>query len=304
MADKLFHKGGGHNRAMTSKGVELLRLLRPHQWAKNLLAFVALFASHRFADPAALAASVQVFVALCLAASAVYVFNDAIDVAADRAHPHKRTRPFASGALSPRHAGWLIPVLLAGAVVAAYGLPHYALLGLLTYVALAAAYCLGLKRTLWLDVLVLAALYTLRILAGAFAIAVEPSPWLLAFAVFVFFSLAALKRYVDLRESDGDLPGRAYRAGDAPAVLGFGVAAAVAAVLVLALYLNSEQVRTLYAAPAWLWPACPALLYWLARVWTLAHRRELHADPVLFALRDPASLVLAVFLLALGALAL
>jgi len=183
-------------------------------------------------------------------------------------------------------------------------LPDAARLALLCYVALASAYCLGLKRALWLGVLALAALYTLRILAGAFAIAAEPSPWLLAFAVFVFFSLATLKRYVDLRDSDGDLPGRAYRADDTPAVLAFGVAAAMGAVLVLALYINSEQVRLLYAAPAWLWPACPALLYWLARAWTLAHRRELHADPVLFALRDPISLLLAALLLGLGVMAL
>ena len=289
---------------MASAPVDVLRLLRPHQWAKNLLAFVALFTSHRITETAALLASVEVFFALCLAASAVYVFNDALDVAADRRHPHKRQRPFASGALAPRHALWLIPLLLAGAATIALVLPRAAQIALLCYVALASAYCLGLKRTLWLDVLALAALYTLRILAGAFAIAVEPSPWLLAFAVFVFFSLAALKRYVDLRESEGDLPGRAYRTGDEPAVLAFGVAGAIAAVLVLALYINSEQVRLLYAAPAWLWPACPALLYWLARVWTLAHRRELHADPVLFALRDPPSLLLAALLLALGALAL
>lgn len=289
---------------MLPKPIEVLRLLRPHQWAKNLLAFVALLASHRYTDPAALLASLQIFVALCLAASAVYVFNDAIDVVADRSHPHKRERPFASGALSPHLAVWLIPALLAAAALAASALPRMAQLGVLAYVALAAAYCLGLKRALWLDVLALAALYTLRILAGAFAIAVEPSPWLLAFAVFVFFSLAALKRYVDLRDGEGDLPGRAYRAGDAPAVLAFGAASAVAAVLVLALYLNSEQVRMLYASPVWLWPVCPALLYWLARVWTLAHRRELHADPVLFALRDPASIALAVFLFVLGGLAL
>ncbi|HQX24634.1 MAG TPA: UbiA family prenyltransferase [Pseudomonadota bacterium] len=272
-----------------------LRLLRPHQWAKNLLVFTALLTAHRWADAASLAAALRAFAVFCLAASAIYVLNDALDVRADRAHPDKRTRPFASGALDPRLAWALVPALLAGAALLAWPLPDAARLALLVYVALALAYCLWLKRVLWLDVIALATLYVLRVLAGAFAIAVPPSAWLSAFALFVFASLAACKRYDELA-AGGDLVGRAWRAADAPVVLALGAAAGLVAVLVLALYVQSADVRVLYARPAWIWLACPILLYWLGRVWTLAGRGALRGDPILYALRDPASLLTAVAL--------
>jgi 4-hydroxybenzoate polyprenyltransferase len=173
-------------------------------------------------------------------------------------------------------------------------LPTAALLDLAIYVALALSYCVVLKRLLWLDVLSLAGLYTLRVIAGAHAIAVVPSPWLLAFAMFVFFSLAAVKRYAELCLAGGEgLPGRAYRAEDALPILALGSAAALTAVLVLALYVNSPEVRALYTTPQWIWLICPLLLYWLARLWTLAERGVVRSDPLLFALRDPASLLVA-----------
>ena len=281
-----------------------IALLRPAQWVKNLLVFVAALASHRILDPGAWAALLPLFAAQCLLSSSAYVVNDALDVAADRAHPGKSKRPFASGALPRSMAWWLAPALLACAVLLAWQLPPAAQLVLGAYAVTTLLYSLWLKRVLWLDVLVLAALYTLRVLAGAFAIGVAPSEWLLAFAMFVFVSLAALKRYAELRAHGADhLAGRGYRAEDAPTVLAFGAAAGVAAVLVLALYVSSDDVRALYAAPAWLWLACPLLWYWLARTWTLAHRGELRGDPVLFALTDGPSLAVAGALAALLAFA-
>ena len=275
----------------------LTTLLRPLQWVKNLLVFVAALTSHRILDPAAWQALLPLFAAHCLLSSAAYVINDAVDVDADRAHPDKARRPFASGALPRAVALWLVPLLLAGAAALAWHLPPAAQATLTVYFAATLAYSFGLKRVLWLDVLVLAALYTLRVLAGAFAIAVLPSEWLLAFAMFVFVALATLKRYADLSApGNGRLAGRGYLAADAPAVLAFGAAASVAAVLVMALYINSAEVRALYGQPAWLWLACPLLWYWQARLWTLAHRGRLHGDPVLFALRDPASLLIALLL--------
>jgi 4-hydroxybenzoate polyprenyltransferase len=270
----------------------LIRLLRPHQWAKNLLVFVALFTSHGWRDPAALRAAAIAFLAFCLTASAVYVVNDVLDLDADRAHPDKRERPFASGALSTAWAWPLAPLLFALALTMAWTLPLAARIELALYAVLALAYCLLLKRLLWLDVLALAALYGLRVVAGAHAIDVLPSSWLLAFALFVFFSLGALKRYAELSLAQGkDLDGRAYRAQDALPILALGAASALTAVLVLALYVNSPEVRVLYRQPAWIWLLCPLLLYWLARLWTLAERGVVRADPLLFALRDPASLL-------------
>ena len=282
----------------------LIRLLRPQQWVKNLLVFVAALTSHRILDAAAWSALLPLFAAHCLLSSATYVLNDAIDAGADRLHPDKRARPFASGAMRRRQAVWLVPLLLVASVALAWSLPPAAQATLLLYFVVALAYSGWLKRVLWLDVLLLAGLYTLRVLAGAFAIAVAPSEWLLAFAMFVFVSLAALKRYADIQAHRAErLAGRAYVAADGPAVLAFGAAAGVAAVLVMALYVSSPDVRALYAAPAWLWLACPLLWYWLARVWTLAHRGELRGDPVLFALRDPVSLGVAVAFGAVLALA-
>ncbi len=280
----------------------ILRLLRPHQWAKNALVFVALLTSHRWRDGGALLAAVLAFAAFCATSSAVYVFNDARDVDDDRRDAAKRKRPFASGELEPRIAWWLVPLLLAIAAACAWPLPVPTGVALAVYAATAFAYCLLLKRLLWLDVVALAGLYTVRVVAGAAAIAVAMSPWLLAFSGFVFASLAALKRYADLvRHDGGDLAGRAWRAADAPPLLALGAAAAMTGVLVLALYVNSPDVRVLYRTPGWIWLLCPAMLYWLARLWTLAARGRIDADPLLFALRDPASWgVAASFALILG----
>ena len=288
-----------------SQASALIALLRPPQWVKNLLVFVPALTSHRVLDATAWWALLPLFAAHCLLSSAAYVINDARDVASDRLHPDKAQRPFAGGRLPRATAWWLVPLLLLGATALAWRLPPTAQAALLGYFLCTVAYSLFLKRVLWLDVLVLAGLYTLRVLAGAFAIAVLPSEWLLAFALFVFASLATLKRYADLRVHGAErLAGRGYLAGDAAALLAFGAAAAMAAVLVMALYVSSDAVRALYARPAWLWLACPLLFYWLARVWTLAHRGTLRGDPVLFALRDPASLTVAAALGGLLALAM
>lgn len=282
-----------------------LALLRPHQWVKNLLVFVALVASHRWGRPEAVAAAVQQFAAFCLVASAVYAVNDVLDRDADAAHPAKRHRPVARGALAPATALAIGAVLVVagGALAWPLGVDAFAALGL--YALLALAYCTVLKRLLWADVLALAALYVLRVIAGAFAIAVMPSPWLLAFAGFLFAGLAALKRYADLRQHDGGgLPGRAYTAADQAPLLAIGGACGVVAVLVLALYVNSPDVRMLYARPHWIWLVCPLLLYWLARLWSVAARARLDADPIVFALRDVASWMVALACAGLIVLAL
>lgn len=266
-----------------------IRLMRPAQWVKNILVVVAAISSHRIADPGVGWVLLRLFLAMSLLASAVYVFNDVLDRHHDRQHPAKKRRPFASGELSVAHAAWLVPLLLVAVAWLAWPMP--ALVGwlLAAYVLINLLYGFALKRMPWLDVVVLAALYAGRVLIGAFAINVVPSEWLLAFAMFIFVSLAALKRLIELRETDAVLPGRGYRREDLPVVLAFGAASAVAAVLVMALYVNSEAVRLLYARPAWLWGICVLLWYWLARVWTLANRGYIHHDPVMFAAVDPAS---------------
>ena len=281
----------------------MLKLLRPHQWSKNLLVLLPVLVSHNWADPVVWRAALAAFAAFCMAASSIYVLNDFVDRESDRRHPQKKDRPFASGALSKAHALVLVPLLVAPALLIAWVIGPLVLASLLAYLLVAWGYCFFFRGWLWADALALAGLYTLRVIAGCFAIAVVPSPWLLGFSIFLFFSLAAVKRLQDLATVGDREDVRAYRRQDVPVVLAVGLASGVAAVLVLALYLNSDDMLELYRQPFWLWLICPLLLYWLARMWTLAHRGELHADPVLFALRDRASWVLAVLSLVCIALA-
>ena len=279
--------------------IPLIRLIRPHQWAKNTLAFVGLLAAHRWSDASAWQASAQMFVALSMTASAIYVLNDALDVASDRLDPDKRERPFASGSLSLHSGLALIPGLLAVALLAAWSLPRNAQLALAVYAGGALLYNLGIKRLLWLDVVLLAALYAMRVIAGALAATIAPSPWLVGFSLFVFLSLAALKRYAELVRSQLErLPGRAYLREDRAIVAQFGIAAALAATVVLALYVNGDDVSLLYDRPLLLWALGPIVLSWLMRLWSLAHRGQLPGDPVLYALRDGTSWAAALALIA------
>jgi 4-hydroxybenzoate polyprenyltransferase len=288
---------------------ELLRALRPQQWIKNVLLFVPVLLAHRGFDAGQLFAVGGGFAAFCLAASAGYVLNDLLDREADRRHPHKRGRPFASGALSAGHGVALAASLVAAAAAiswTAVGAAFCAMLGL--YLALTAAYSLYFKEKLFLDVLLLAGLYTHRVLSGAVAAAVPISPWLLGFSLFFFLSLAFAKRYCELRLSDladpgAALPRRDYRREDLGLIQTLGSVSGYLSVLVLALYITSSDVVKLYATPALLWMVCPVLLYWLTRIWFLAGRGELPDDPVLFAASDPQSWAAGALILATGFLA-
>jgi len=276
-----------------ARAASLLRALRAYQWAKNILLFVPLLTAHVLTDPDALLAAALAFVSFSLAASAVYLANDVADLQDDRRHPTKRARPLASGELHIGYALLLVPGLLAAAFAIAILLPPDFGLLLAMYLAVNLAYSLGLKRAPLLDVFVLAGLYTMRILAGAAAVDVPVSHWLLAFSLFAFLSLALAKRFVEVANvasrDESRVGGRGYVAGDGDVLAMLGVACAGLSTLVFALYITSPAVVVLYSTPSILWLAVPVLLYWMSRVWFLAHRGELHEDPLLFALHDPAS---------------
>ena len=285
----------------------LITALRPHQWLKNLLLLVPLFAAHRYTDPASVGHAILGSLAYCLVASSAYLCNDLADLAHDRAHPTKRYRPLAAGDLSLLHAWVLWPLLLVLAItLGALALPPLFPLSLVGYFALTLGYSLWLKRLVLIDVLTLAGLYALRIAAGAAAIAVPPSFWLVTFAMFLFLSLAFVKRYAELQAAGdqgqaGPLPGRGYWPGDLPLISQLGTGTGLVAVLVLALYIRDGHTAELYRQPQLIWLACPLLLFWISRLWLLAHRGRVQADPVLFALRDGTSwLVAGAFLLIFG----
>ena len=270
-----------------------IKEMRPHQYAKNVLIFVPLVTSHEYADFAHLYASLLAFVCFSFCASGVYFLNDLLDLQEDRRHRSKKYRPIASGALP-------LPIGVAGAVgfpLLAFALSiaflPFAFVGvLLVYFAITNAYSFLLKRITTVDVMTLAILYTLRVVAGAAASYVDLSSWLIAFSVFIFVSLAFMKRYIEvasLSENESKVRGRGYSADDRETMFGLGITNFTAAVVILALYINSPFVLRSYASPEVLWLLCLIVLFWGNHIWVCARRKEIPDDPVVFAIKDRAS---------------
>ena len=271
----------------------LLGALRPRQWAKNLLILLPALAAHVRWTPEQIGNALGGLAAFSLTASAIYVFNDLIDLPNDRQHRTKRFRPFASGDLRVIHGIALVTVLsLVSAAIAAF-LPNAFAAVLAVYALLSVGYSVAIRRRIALDVILLASLYTLRVVAGAALAAVPLSRWFLGFSIFLFLSLALIKRVVELQESDsgstGPVGGRGYIVADIPVLTALGLGATIASSLVYCLYITSDDVLRLYPRPDILWGNLPILLYWQARTWLLVNRHQMHEDPVVFALRDRGS---------------
>lgn len=269
-----------------------LREIRPHQWLKNVLIFAPMIAAHQF-TALALMQSALAFVAFGLVASGVYVLNDLLDLAPDRAHPRKCNRPLASGALPITQATLMVPVLLLAGLGVSSLLGMNFMLVIVAYFVATTSYSLWLKRRIVADIATLAGLYTLRIVAGGVATGIPLSVWLLAFSIFLFFSLAAVKRQAELVDTaergETNTTGRGYRVDDMPLVAQMATASGFVSVLVLALYLNTPQVQAQYDQPAMLWGVCLILLYWISRIVLITHRGRMHDDPLVFAITDPVS---------------
>jgi 4-hydroxybenzoate polyprenyltransferase len=284
---EVFHEG--------QRGIApLLKAMRPHQWLKNVLIFVPLLTAHVWLDPAAVWRSLLAFIAFSLCASSAYIVNDLLDLPSDRAHPRKRRRPLASGDLPPLHGALAAIVLLAaGLSVALLVSPLFTLITV-GYLTITLAYSLQLKRYVLMDVIVLAGLYTVRVIAGTAAIAVGPSFWLLSFSMFVFLSLALVKRCAEintlLKAKRTEATGRDYRVSDLHYLHSMGTASGYLSVLVLALYINSPEMRAQYSNPYYLWLLCPMVLYWISRIWLKTGRDEMHDDPLVFTMKDRGSL--------------
>ncbi|MDH7797263.1 MULTISPECIES: UbiA family prenyltransferase [unclassified Beijerinckia] len=282
----------GPARSLRGKLRAYAKAMRLEQWSKNILVFAPAVLAHRLVEAPVLIATISAFFCLGLVASSIYLLNDIMDLKQDRRHPTKRNRPFASGALPVSHGLVLIPLLLAGATLIASQLPPLFAATIGAYVVLNFAYTFYFKRRLMVDVLSLASSYTLRILAGNAATGIELSFWLLALSMFLFLSLALVKRYVELDTVTVDainekrVMGRGYRYGDIDMVSQLGVASAFSAVLVLALYVDRAGHNGLYKTPELIWLICPMMLYLIVRMWFLAKRRELVDDPVHFLIRD------------------
>ncbi|MDF1802678.1 UbiA family prenyltransferase [Thalassovita sp.] len=284
----------------------LRKAMRPHQWSKNVLVLAPLLFTHLYGDPVSVLRALLGFAVFSICASAVYLINDVLDIEADRAHETKKARPFAAGLLLPRVGFGGALVLLVVALSLAFGVLGTGFgVVMLLYVALTTAYSFVLKAFSTVDVVALALLYTLRIIAGAVALKTFPSPWLLTFSMFFFLSLAYLKRYIELSKITGSrgLPSRNYWASDLTVVQTFGIANGALSLLTLAEYVSNNEVTQRYQTPGILWLSIPVMMFWTYRAWMWANRGKIGDDPVIFAMKDQISrltglVILAIFLLA------
>ncbi len=273
----------------------LIGAMRPHQWSKNLLIFVSILIAQHYTDTDLLLSTIIAFISFCLCSSSVYLINDLLDLESDRKHKEKCHRPFASGR-APLILGILTaPVLLAVSAVLAWYAGAFFFVVLVLYFVITLGYSFYLKRVALLDVLVLAVLYTVRIIAGAAVADAMPSVWLVSFSMFIFTSLAMAKRYAELKSLELDsgtwANGRGYHVSDITIIAQLGTASGYISTLVLALYINSHDVMETYRNHGMMWLLCPLLMYWIGRIWLVASRGELHQDPVLFATRDRISYI-------------
>lgn len=274
--------------------LEFIGASRPHQWSKNLLLFLPIIAAHRIEAGGVWMQAAVGFVAFSTLASSLYILNDLVDLSADRRHPEKRTRPFASARLPISFGLAVFPFMAGGAFLIGYGLSINFLGALVTYSAASILYSFAIKNIVILDIILLALLYVLRLFAGGVATDTVISFWLLAFSMFLFFSLATIKRYAELLSLRGEgrvsVSGRGYRAGDVEIVGMLGVSSGLISVLVLALYINSEAIVRIYSHPQLIWLLCPLMLYWVGHMWLTTQRGEMHHDPVVFTLLDRKSI--------------
>lgn len=285
-----------------------VRAMRVHQWLKNLLIFVPLLAAHKWGDVALALKAGLAFFAFSFCASAIYLLNDIVDLHADRAHLRKRSRPFSSGNLPLTVGFFLIPTLsIAGLLIASLVNLQF-LLCLVFYIFVTSIYSFHLKSIILLDVVVLALLYTFRVLAGAWAVNVAASFWLIAFSMLIFFSLALIKRCAELeslkKQNRRYVKGRDYRVVDLAQLTGLGTASGIGAVIILSLYINSPETAQHYKRAQMLWPLCPALLYWICRMWVKTGRGEMHDDPIVYAAKDKTSWLVALVVLIIFVFAL
>lgn len=276
-----------------------VKAIRIHQWAKNLLIFAPLLLAHDLRAASVLSA-LGAFFCFSLTASATYIVNDLLDIEADRRHPRKRWRPFAAGDLSAMSGLAIVSIFLAVALLGSRFLPPAFVVWVVIYLVVTLAYSFYLKRVPLVDVLVLSGLYTIRLLVGGAATGTPISQWLAGFSVFLFFSLALVKRFAELENLRASTAqpknGRGYLLSDIEQLRAFGTASSYAAVVIFAIYIGGRDVMMHYARPNRLWLAVPLLILWLSRVWLLASRGELNEDPVIFAFTDRMSLLIGALL--------
>ena len=274
---------------------KFFKMIRTYQWVKNFLIFLPLILAHKFLDVNLLLKALVAFFSFSFLASSVYIINDIMDVESDRIHPSKKNRPIASGAVKISSALKVAFILMPLSFIISIFLGKEFLFVLLTYFITTSCYSFYLKKIMLVDILILSLLYTVRIFAGGVALNIYLSPWLFMFSLFFFFSLACAKRYSELyavrNNLQDEIKGRGYQAQDLEQIQIFGSSSGYIAILIFALYIQSDISMKLYKTPSFFWALCPIMLYWISRVWLLSHRGQMTQDPIIFALKDKVSYV-------------
>ena len=280
-----------------------IQVFRIHQYLKNILLFIPLVAAHQISQIGSLSLLFLAFTSFSFCASSVYITNDLIDLENDRQHPRKRNRAFAAGLIPIKYGITLALISFLTSLILASLIGTQFITWLFAYFIIAISYSIIIKKIVLLDCFTLALLYTLRIIAGASVTSIVLSTWLLAFSIFLFLSLAFVKRYTELKgqilQGKTRAAGRGYQVDDLSIIQTLGIVAGYAATLVLALYLNSETVVSLYANPQLIWMAVPLMVFWVSWMWLKAHRGEMHDDPIEFVIQDKTSLAIGSLLIAI-----
>ena len=274
---------------------KFFKMIRTYQWVKNFLIFLPLILAHKFLDVNLLLKALVAFFSFSFLSSSVYIINDIMDVESDRIHPSKKNRPIASGAVKISSALKVAFILMPLSFIISIFLGKEFLFVLLTYFITTSCYSFYLKKIMLVDILILSLLYTVRMFAGGVALNIYLSPWLFMFSMFFFFSLACAKRYSELyavrNNLQDEIKGRGYQAQDLEQIQIFGSSSGYIAILIFALYIQSDISMKLYKTPSFFWALCPIMLYWISRVWLLSHRGRMTQDPIIFALKDKVSYV-------------
>jgi 4-hydroxybenzoate polyprenyltransferase len=278
--------------------------MRVYQWLKNLLIFLPLLLAHEINNSDKWLNALIAFFSFSLSASFVYIINDLLDLESDRHHPRKCNRPIASGNLSPFSALIFAKIFFIGSfLLAILFLPFNFIISLIIYFVLTSLYSFYLKRIYLLDIITLASLYTTRLIAGAYAVEVSLSYWLLAFSMFIFLSIAIVKRYTELivmlEENKTYAKGRGYSIVDMSLLRNIGTTTGILSVLIFILYVNSQEIIVLYNNPVFLWPVAICILLWILRIWFIAQRGLMHDDPIVFISKDKVSYLIALIILIL-----
>ena len=282
------------------KIIHIFKIIRPHQWVKNVLVFTPLFMSHNF-DFNNLILSTKAFIIFSLIASSIYVINDIVDLKSDQNHPFKKYRPLAAKLITVNHCKILILILLALVTVLLLNVNKEFIMIIISYFILSNLYTFFFKKIVIIDLLILSLLYTSRILGGGYIADTSTSLSLLLFSVFFFTSLAAVKRLIELvniiRFKKKKIHGREYTIKHKKMIYWIAILTGWISILVLIFHINSPVVIKQYSFPDILWIICFVMLFWISRIIYVSNKGQIKDDPIVYAVSDKISyLCLAIIL--------